>query len=553
MKMLESFRPGFFALFTIFFCLLSQIDNSKSVYASTHRDGYRGWSTWSLQAYKGTGYGFDWANEKNVKAQADVMASEFSALGYDRINIDSGWGDAVLDRFGRMQLDHKKYPSGIESLSRYLSGKGLKLGLYYLPGIDSRAVRSKSRVLATNFTANEIVKCAGIQMSSQKTNVSSCHRPYANAFKAGYALNYSHPGAQAYVDSIVDQLYSWNVSFVKLDGNVPGSSIESSDKDFKACNTSPDLLAWRSAIDRLHKSEWRNKGRERIWLTTSWALPPSEAEILRETVDAWRVAIDIESYGKEMTTFDRVIRNARAAARWTSVEKNRGPGLLDMDSIVIANMTIEECRSMITIWALTGTPFYLGDDLKRLPKERKALMQNPAVLEIQRLSSRNPAKLIGYQDSTEKSNIFETSVVDSSDEDLEGLCQKAIFIQSTLHSPQSDPCGSWTDRRKLTSAENSLSAAATKEWQRQVWYAEHLETKQIFIGLVNAGRQISTDVAQDITINLADIATFKVLKKDTYFVKDVWNLEREIHIQSNHIITLNLAVHESALLILSKN
>lgn len=550
--MSKSFRSRSFALFTILFHLLLHVDHVKSDYAPSHRDGYRGWSTWSLQAYKGAGYGFDWANEKNVKAQADVMASEFSAFGYDRINLDSGWGDMALDRSGRLQLDHKKYPSGIESLSKYLSGKGLKLGLYYLPGIDSRAVRSNSRILATNFTANEIVKCAGIQMRSQKTNVSSCHRPYANAFKAGYALNYSHPGAQAYIDSIVDQLYSWNVSFVKLDGNVPGSSIESSDKDFKECNTSPDLLAWRSAIDRLHKAHWANQGREQIWLTTSWALPPSQAPILRETVDAWRVAIDIESYGKEMTTFDRVIRNAHAAARWTSVEKNRGPGLLDMDSIVIANMTIEECRSMITIWALTGTPFYLGDDLKRLPKERKALLQNLAVLEIQRLSSQNPAKLIGYRDSTEKSSVFEVAEVDltPSDKDLEGLCQKAIFVQNTLQSPQSDPCVSWTGKRKLTSQENASRSVVTKEWQHQLWYAEHLETNEIFVGLVNAGRQISTDVAQDITINLADIPTIKLLKK-VYSAKDVWKPEREIHIQSNHILTLHLDVHASALLIIS--
>jgi hypothetical protein len=38
----------------------------------------------------------------------------------------------------------------------------------------------------------------------------------ANAFNARYALNYSHPGSQMYMNSVVHGLYGWKVSFVKL-------------------------------------------------------------------------------------------------------------------------------------------------------------------------------------------------------------------------------------------------------------------------------------------------------------------------------------------------
>lgn len=63
--------------------------------------GYRGWSSWSLQAYRGKvshfqddvvmsnafervqGYGFTWLNETNVRAQADVVVEELQFLGCD--------------------------------------------------------------------------------------------------------------------------------------------------------------------------------------------------------------------------------------------------------------------------------------------------------------------------------------------------------------------------------------------------------------------------------------------------------------------------------------
>lgn len=178
-----------------------------------------------------------------------------------------------------------------------------------------------------------------------------CQRPLANAFQVGYALNYSHPGSQLYVDSIVDGLYEWNVSFVKLDGNVPGSSFAPS--AYGRCDTRPDLLAWRRAIDRGYE-EWQHAGRERIWLAASWELPPEEAgPVLDVAVDSWRVAIDIEAYGKQMTTFDRVVRNARKAAGWTCIDKHRDwAGLLDMDAVLVSDMTLAECKSLVTIWSL---------------------------------------------------------------------------------------------------------------------------------------------------------------------------------------------------------
>ena len=47
-------------------------------------------------------------------------------------------------------------------------------------------------------------------------------------------INYDKPGAQAYVDSVVDELAGWGVDYIKLDGIT--------DRD------SADVKAWSEAI-----------------------------------------------------------------------------------------------------------------------------------------------------------------------------------------------------------------------------------------------------------------------------------------------------------------
>lgn len=55
------------------------------------------------------------------------------------------WQDNELDQYGRRQMNRRRFPGGINHLRNHLAHKGLKLGLYYLPGIDSAAVDDRVR------------------------------------------------------------------------------------------------------------------------------------------------------------------------------------------------------------------------------------------------------------------------------------------------------------------------------------------------------------------------------------------------------------------------
>ncbi len=61
-------------------------------------------------------------SEHLFKTMADLVVSEgYRAVGYNYINIDDCWLARERDRFGRLQPDPLRFPSGIKALADYVS------------------------------------------------------------------------------------------------------------------------------------------------------------------------------------------------------------------------------------------------------------------------------------------------------------------------------------------------------------------------------------------------------------------------------------------------
>ena len=87
-----------------------------------------GWSTW--YAFGGN------LSEAKVLTVADLMVSTgLVDAGYEYLNLDDAWLAPMRDRFGRMQADPGRFPSGMKSLATKLGARGIRLGLYGDPGI----------------------------------------------------------------------------------------------------------------------------------------------------------------------------------------------------------------------------------------------------------------------------------------------------------------------------------------------------------------------------------------------------------------------------------
>ena len=85
-----------------------------------------GWNSWNTFQCNMT--------ETLIKQIADtIVSSGMQAVGYQYVNLDDCWMDG-RDASGKLRWNTTKFPNGIPALADYIHGKGLKIGIYEVPG-----------------------------------------------------------------------------------------------------------------------------------------------------------------------------------------------------------------------------------------------------------------------------------------------------------------------------------------------------------------------------------------------------------------------------------
>ena len=343
-----------------------------------------GWSTWSFLRLG--------ADTAQVEGEASAMVSTgLAAAGYQYINVDDGWYQCPgpqgpnVDGNGRWVVNTASYPdvgseNGIQALAAYVHGLGLKFGIYETPGISSQAVAANTPILGTSYTADDIA-------------TTTSENNYNCGGMAG--INYSAPGAQAYVDSIVDELASWGVDYIKLDGMTNKNG--------------PDVEAWQAAIQQ--------SGRPMVLNITQGSYTIKLAPTLKEYANQWEFAPDIEINGPDegsasgcngppftgclsvfpLTSYAWWSDRFADVAKW---QPYGGPGgFNDYDSMEVGDgsansgMSLAASESQLSLWSLGSAPLILGSDLtssvtnaygtsSALDPTDFSLITNPQVLEV---------------------------------------------------------------------------------------------------------------------------------------------------------------------------
>ena len=86
-----------------------------------------GWNSWNT-------FGCNNLNETLIKQIADIFVSSgMKDVGYQYVNLDDCWMDG-RDSSGKLRWNATKFPGGIPALADYIHGKGLKIGIYEVPG-----------------------------------------------------------------------------------------------------------------------------------------------------------------------------------------------------------------------------------------------------------------------------------------------------------------------------------------------------------------------------------------------------------------------------------
>ena len=331
-----------------------------------------GWSSWSFIRSDPTA--------AKIEAQARAMKSSgLTSVGYQYVNLDDFWyvcpgsQGPNVDQYGRWVIDTSKFPSsgsvnGIQAVANYVHSLGLKFGVYVTPGISKQAVAQNTPIEGTSYTADQIAE-------------PSVHE---NNYNCGgmVGIDYSKPGAQAFINSWASQFASWGADYVKLDG-VGSFDI-------------PDVQAWSNAL--------RQTGRP-IHLELSNSLNIADASVWKQYSNGWRTGGDVECYcgtngsSYPLTDWNNVSARFDQVAAW---QPYGGPGAFnDYDSIEVGNgsndgLTYDERQTQMSLWALAASPFILGTDLTNLDPTDLSLLKNTDVIAVD-------------QDSIDASRIVNTS------------------------------------------------------------------------------------------------------------------------------------------------
>jgi len=310
---------------------------------------YMGWSSWSsLRGH---------VNEQRIKVQALVMAKRLKQFGYCYVNIDAGWSRG-FDHYGRPKTNRRLFPDGMIALARWLHARGLKLGIYMAPGLNHAVYRENCRILGTPYKVRQIV---------------DREKPGNTLGREFYRIDFHKPGARRYVQSCADLFAHWGVDFIKMDFVGPGGGRHG----FRKTDNRPDIAAWAKALKRTGRP---------IWLELSNSLSIKYAHFWQTYANGWRIGNDIEAYHTaQLTNWHKVLTRFRDVPRWA---RFAGPGgWNDLDSLEIGNgqrdgLTLNERRSVMTLWCISCSPLYLGADLTHLTNTDFKIITNRRAIAI---------------------------------------------------------------------------------------------------------------------------------------------------------------------------
>ncbi|NNM86563.1 MAG: glycoside hydrolase family 27 protein [Phycisphaerales bacterium] len=311
---------------------------------------FMGWSSWSAIRQN--------VDAHIVKAQARVIVARLKKFGYDYVNVDGGWQQGY-DHYGRPKPNLTKFPGGMAPLASWLHQRGLKLGIYLLPGIDPSLYQANDPIVGTHYTTRQIV-----YKNSKHGNTK---------YTKSYMLNFSNPGAMAYLQSCADLFASWGVDYIKLDyvGPSGGDSWP-----YRGVDCRSEVAHFALALSRCGRP---------IWLELSANLKFADAAFWAKYANGWRTNGDIESYKHDLTDWKNVMVRFNKNARWAPYA---GPGHWnDFDSLDIGNgkrdgLTSVESQTVMIFWCINCSPLCLGADLTRLTPGGFNIITNKAAIAI---------------------------------------------------------------------------------------------------------------------------------------------------------------------------
>jgi len=331
----------------------------------------------------------DSVTEAETRANADWLKAHLQPVGWDTVVIDFRWYDslptgddrqlnktrvgAVLaaDAFGRLLPAPDRFPSavnaagtntGFKALADDLHAQGLRFGIHVMRGIPRQAVRARTPILDSSFTAAE----------AADTNDQCSWCPDM------FGVNNNAAG-QAWYDSCARLWSAWGVDYIKVD-------------DLSQPYHTAEIEMVSRAI--------RNYGHSIVFSTSPGETPVEQAGHIAAQANLWRISGDF------WDRWSKLDNQFKLFARWQGVG---APGHWpDGDMIPFGQLAIRsgidgkshwthftraEQLTLMTLWALAPSPLMLGMNMPDNDAWTTALLTNPEVIAIDQDPAGNTAVL----------------------------------------------------------------------------------------------------------------------------------------------------------------
>jgi hypothetical protein len=325
-----------------------------------------GWNSWDCFGNTVT--------EAEVKANADYMAKNLKAHGWQYVVVDIQWSEPnpdahgyrpntelAMDANGRLIPAANRFPSsadgrGFKPLADYVHGLGLRFGIHIMRGIPRGAVKANLPVADSKVRAAEIADVHSI-----------C--PWNTDM---YGLDMKRPGAQDYYDSIVRMYAAWGVDYIKTDDIARPVHTEE--------------------IAALHKAILKT-GRPIVLSLSPGPAAVKSMGFLRENANMWRISDDFWDDWRLLQQNFILMQIWGGVGRpgaWPDADMlplgRLGIGA-DRSTSRMTRFTRDEQRTLMSLWSIAQSPLIFGGDLPGNDEFTLSLLTNDEVLAVDQKAS----------------------------------------------------------------------------------------------------------------------------------------------------------------------
>lgn len=315
-------------------------------------------------------------NEDQIRSNARFMAEHLRPFGWEYIVVDIQWyahgagsqrdkyqyipfSRLEMDEYSRLLPDPQRFPSsaggkGFAPLAQYIHSLGLKFGIHIMRGIPRLAAHCHEKIKNCALSADVIADPSSICGWNPDM----------------YGVR-NMPQGQSYYDSLLELYASWGVDYIKCDD---------------ICNTNlyrDNQYSARHEVEMLHNAIIKC-GRPVVLSLSPGPALIDQAWHYETYANLWRITDD---FWDDWRLLKDMFRRCEL---WQShVSEGCYP---DCDMLPVGylgkgfgqerttNFTLEEQRTMMTLWCLFGSPLMLGAEMTKLDEQTLSLLTNKKVL-----------------------------------------------------------------------------------------------------------------------------------------------------------------------------